>query len=258
MTSSTTVQKSKSSRGFAYRQYILRRLLGYRGYQAYKQRDWTFIGLFILAIGLIADLSQIFGPITKVGLVLAIIATTILGFIILRRFSFCHKAVVPFICAFWMALVFGGFSVAQAFTPEGDEKGSILALLNRIDRTTQDTNAKVTEIQKHIEDVAKPKPEQTPRIRVKLPGLWGEPGCKVVHRFSIKDNAVIVEEIGHDYRSVATIDAEKGDEMRTTTVEPIGDRGASTKLTYATNGVTETLTVSDMRTEVPLVLDRCN
>lgn len=108
-----------------------------------------------------------------------------------------------------------------------------------------------------ILEIVRPSQEDPAHILTELPGLWGEPGCGVVHRFSIEGDAVIVEEVGNDYRSVGTIESVSGDEMRTTTVEPREDRGASMRLTFETNGVTETLTIADLRTEVPLILDRC-
>lgn len=108
-----------------------------------------------------------------------------------------------------------------------------------------------------ILEIVRPSQEEPPRVLSELSGLWGEPGCGVVHRFSIEGDAVVVEEIGNDYRSVGTIISASGDEMRTTTVEPPEDRGTSMRLIYETNGVTETLTIADLRTEVPLTLDRC-
>ena len=123
---------------------------------------------------------------------------------------------------------------------------------------TESAPGQIEQNTREILERMKPTPEAPARILSALPGLWGEPGCSVVHRFRIEGEAVIMEEVGYDYRSVATIDDVDGDTMKTTTVEPQADRGASSKLFYSTNGVTETLEIQDLRTEVSLVLDRCN
>lgn len=108
-----------------------------------------------------------------------------------------------------------------------------------------------------ILDAVAPKAPEPPRILAALPGRWGEPGCAVRYDLSIQDRAVILQEVGFDYRSVGTIEKADGDALTLTTTEPLEDRGASTRLTYETNGVTETLTLTDQRSAVPLKLDRC-
>ena len=133
---------------------VLRKGFGFKGYRSLKNRDWTFAGLSILGLGVIADLIQVLGPFAKIGLWLALAGVVILGIIILRRLKFCDRCVVPFLGAVWMAIVFGGFTAAQALTPTGDENGSILSMLKRIDATTQETQVAVDRTEKKVDSIA--------------------------------------------------------------------------------------------------------
>lgn len=107
----------------------------------------------IAALGVIADLIQILGPVVKIGLWVALISAAVFGVIILRRLRFCHLCVVPFLSALWMAVVFGGFTAAQASVPAGEDRGTILALLYRIDATTQSTQQTVERTERRIEQM---------------------------------------------------------------------------------------------------------
>ncbi|HEX6374588.1 MAG TPA: hypothetical protein VFZ91_02600 [Allosphingosinicella sp.] len=107
-----------------------------------------------------------------------------------------------------------------------------------------------------------PHPVAPARIAQVLPGLWGEPGCGVAYRFSIREQAVIVDAERRPagapaYRLVATITSARGDVLEVRGEEPRSARGKAATFTFATNGATERLTWDDQASEVPLELDRC-
>ena len=85
---------------------------------------------------------------------MALVTAVVCGVIILARLKFCHKFVAPFITALFAIVAFAGFTTAQALTPGASEKGSILALLNRIDKTTQDTQEAVTRTEEKVDKIA--------------------------------------------------------------------------------------------------------
>lgn len=218
--------------------------------------SWVLVGLvglcsLVLAIAFFSAVGdKAVGPVGK-GVLLAFGATAIITVLIAGG-----RIIEP------------GKGLSGLFTPKAASLtlvavmtafGSLTDLYGLLQpRTATESSAgKIEANTEAILEAVAPKAPTVARITEKLPGLWGEPGCAVVHRFTIEGEAVIMEEVGHEYRSVATIESADGDVMRTTTVEPISARGTSARLTYATNGVTETLTIADLRTEVPLVLDRC-
>lgn len=105
-------------------------------------------------------------------------------------------------------------------------------------------------------------PRITPRIRQKLPGIWGETGCRVTYRFDVREKAVTVVSLRrpsgtNPYRLVASIVSESGDELNVTGEEPEAARGMSATFTYRSNSVVERLTWNDRAGSVPLELDRC-
>lgn len=107
-----------------------------------------------------------------------------------------------------------------------------------------------------------PAPAAPPRIRLKLPGVWGEPGCAVTYRFRIEERALLVDAERRPrgaapYRLVASITGAEGDALNVTGEAPETARGKAATFTYATNGVTERLTWDDQVGPVPLELDRC-
>lgn len=107
-----------------------------------------------------------------------------------------------------------------------------------------------------------PPPAAPPRIRLKLPGVWGEPGCRVTYRFAIRDQALLVDaerrpDGAPPYRLVATITASEGDAINVTGEQPASARGKAATFTYWTNGATERLTWDDQVSPAPLELDRC-
>lgn len=107
-----------------------------------------------------------------------------------------------------------------------------------------------------------PPPAAPARIRLKLPGVWGEPGCAVTYRFRIEDRALLVDaerrpEGERPYRLVATIINAEGDAMNVTGEAPEAARGKAATFGYATNGAIERLTWDDQVRPVPIKLDRC-
>ena len=115
---------------------------------------------------------------------------------------------------------------------------------------------------KEIRAAVIPRPVATPRVRLKLPGTWGEPGCAVTYRFRIRDGALIVDALRRPpgappYRLVATIVGADRDVLHAVGEQPEAARGRAATFTYVMNGVTERLTWDDQSGPVPLELDRC-
>lgn len=150
-----------------YSKYALRRLFGYDGYQRIKNRNWTTTSLTLMALGIVSDISEIFGPITQIGLYTSIIAASILGIIILRRLRFCDLCVVPFVLSVIFAVIFGGVALAQNsdetpdngviadFIPGVSEfQKLILGALFEIKITADDTNKRVVDLQSQIQDLS--------------------------------------------------------------------------------------------------------
>jgi hypothetical protein len=113
-----------------------------------------------------------------------------------------------------------------------------------------------------IRAMVAPRTGSEARIREKLPGLWGEPGCRVAYRFALQRDALTVEwerrPVGEGpYRLVATIVRAEGDIMDVRGEEPEPARGRAATFTYVTNGSTERLNWDDQSSPVPLELDRC-
>ena len=142
-------------------------MFGYDGYQTIRKRNWTTTSLMLLALGIVSDISEIFGPITKIGLYTSIIAASILGIVILRRLRFCDLCVVPFVLSVIFSVIFGGVAIAQNADPTpGDGVIAdfvpgvkeihkvILAALWGIKQTTDDTNARVAELQGQIQNLS--------------------------------------------------------------------------------------------------------
>lgn len=107
-----------------------------------------------------------------------------------------------------------------------------------------------------------PKAARPARIRERLPGIWGEPGCRVSYRFAIRDDALVAQwdrpppDAG-PWRLVATITKAEDDVIEVRGEEPAEARGRAATFTYVTNGVTERLIWDDQGSHVPLELDRC-
>ncbi|MEO1662757.1 MAG: hypothetical protein AAFR51_17350 [Pseudomonadota bacterium] len=137
---------------------MARKSLGYRGYRELRHRNWTFLGLSLVALGAISDLTTVLGPVVNIGLWVALAIAIASAVVVLGRFKYCHKFVLPLFLAIGMTFVFAGFNFAQARVPQGTEKGSLFSMLSRVDRVTQETNTIVTETQ---DEVAKMKTAQT-------------------------------------------------------------------------------------------------
>lgn len=107
-----------------------------------------------------------------------------------------------------------------------------------------------------------PKSGPPPRIRLKLPGIWGEQGCAVTYRFQIRERAVIVDSVlrpagRQPHHLVATIISAEGDVMNVAGEQPEIARGKAATFTYVWNGATEQLIWDDQVGQVRLELDRC-
>ena len=164
-----------------YSKYALRRLFGYDGYQQIKTRNWTTTSLILLALGIVSDISEIFGPITEIGLYTSVVAASILGVVILKRLRFCDLCVVPFVLSVIFAAIFGGVALAQSsdstpgngvvadFIPGVSEfQKVILGALFEIKTTADDTNKRVVELQSQIQDLSQQHNQRYEDILSKL------------------------------------------------------------------------------------------
>lgn len=113
-----------------------------------------------------------------------------------------------------------------------------------------------------IRTAVAPKQAAPPRIRLRLAGVWGEPGCAVTYRFRIADRALTVDSVRRPagtapHHLVASITSADGDVMNVVGERPANARGKAATFSYATNGLIEHLTWDDQVRPVALELDRC-
>lgn len=132
--------------------------------------------------------------------------------------------------------------------------GDVPSTRNQLDSLETMTNILV--------DRTGPVTPQPARVRLKLPGLWGETGCGVTYRFTLRDDALVVDSVrqpagSNPYHLIATVTRSEGDIMEVRGERPEAARGRAATFTYASNGVIEHLTWNDQSGPVPLELDRC-
>lgn len=168
--------------------------------------------------------------------------------------------------------VFGAFSVMTdvlaLFEPRAAVESSVGAIekgvtdigqvSSRIDETTQRTSRDTQMIRHGLQNAGLIDGDSL--IRQKLPGIWGESGCKVTYRFSIQSNAVALTSIRnqpgmHDYNATASIVSEQGNKLVTSSTSP--ERGITVELTYSSDGIQERLVHHDKRNDVMQEFVRC-
>ncbi|MBL4603193.1 MAG: tetratricopeptide repeat protein, partial [Emcibacteraceae bacterium] len=93
--------------------YSLRRILGFEGLRSLKERNWSLVGLSLLALGIVSDITQILAPFTDVGVLLSLSAVIVFGIIILRRLHFCNLCIAPFVISLFLLLFFSVATVAH-------------------------------------------------------------------------------------------------------------------------------------------------
>lgn len=152
------------------------------------------------------------------------------------------------IAAVFLAIVAGFSAVSLGLTviePRGAVESKPRAIETKVDRLLERT------------------PEAPPpaRIREKIVGVWGEPGCAVTYRFSLKDKALTIDGERRPagappWRLVATETGSEGDVLHAVGEAPAEAKGDAVTFTYSVGGV-ERLTWDDQSGSVPLELDRC-
>jgi hypothetical protein len=115
-----------------------------------------------------------------------------------------------------------------------------------------------------IGSLVEPQSTATPPARIvqRIQGLWGQRNCTVTFRFSIREDALIIDAVRRPsgsppYRLEATIMRRQGDVLDVLGERPHWARGMGARFTYFTNGVTERLTWDDQVDSLPSKLDRC-
>ena len=107
-----------------------------------------------------------------------------------------------------------------------------------------------------------PERPETPAIVERLPGYWGEPGCRIVWHLSLNDNAMTAEVVETlpglpPYRLVASIVARHDDRLEVTGEEPAEARGMSATFALDETGSIPRLSWMDRSRAVPLLLEPC-
>lgn len=150
-------QRSITDWGVALAKYSLRRFLGRDGYRRVASRKWTSSGLAIGALGLTADLMQVFGSIVEIGLAIAAMSAAAFGFIILKRFRFCASFAAPFMFAALTTLFFGGVVVAKGVASVPEDQGLIATIFNRLDKIDETTRRIEMTVNETAKDVQSTK-----------------------------------------------------------------------------------------------------
>lgn len=116
--------------------------------------------------------------------------------------------------------------------------------------------------QQDIIDRLPPSAPAMAPVLTELPGRWGEPGCDVVWRFTLEDNALTVEIVETlpglpPYRLLASVTAANGYRLEATGEQPPEARGMAATFTLDDTGAIPRLSWMDRAREVPLVLEPC-
>ncbi len=96
----TRVQRRLTAGAFFHR------ILGDDGLKALNARNWTLTGAALVALGVVSDIMQIFGPIAALGLALSAIAVVVFGAIVFLRLKWRKHCVGHFISAVLAAALF--------------------------------------------------------------------------------------------------------------------------------------------------------
>jgi len=100
---------------------LLHRILGGDGLESLKNRNWTSTGAFLLALGVIADLSSIFGNISLWGLILSTVLTVGLAVVVILRLRGCSYCATPFVSSSLLMAMFLVIVFVQSVANAGSE-----------------------------------------------------------------------------------------------------------------------------------------
>jgi len=222
--------------------------------------SWTVIGLAAIAAGVFAWLifdtvfekrsSPLAIPFLALIAIGAVIATLITGRDTPVRGMPLSSWLEPkAIASVFLAIVAGFSAVSLGLTviePRSAVESRPLAIESKVDTLLKRT----------------PTAPPPARIREKIGGLWGEPGCAVTYRFTLRDKALIVDGERRPageapWTLVATVTSAEGDVVNVVGEQPARAKGSAAAFTYVTNGVTERLVWDDQGDEVPVELERC-
>ncbi|MEN0652783.1 MULTISPECIES: hypothetical protein [Hyphobacterium] len=180
-------------------------------------------------------------------LVAALLArTTVEG--ILKRRGWSNGAAVTNLSQAMLAGLLAGWS-AFVVIPEGATARVENALRN-LAQGQEDILARL------------PQLPETARIVERIPGYWGEPGCRIVWRFTLLENtltAEIVETLPGlpPYRMLASVTAAQDHRLDVTGEEPIEARGMAATFTLDESGSIPRLSWMDRSRAAPLLLEPC-
>ncbi|MDC1287193.1 tetratricopeptide repeat protein [Gammaproteobacteria bacterium] len=99
---------------------ILTQIFGEGGATELKERNWTVAGGILVAMGVVADMFEIFGRVTLTCLIASAAAMFIFGLIVFFRLRGRKQCILPLAFTFLMVIVFAGFFVVQETANAGE------------------------------------------------------------------------------------------------------------------------------------------
>lgn len=166
---------------------------------------------------------------------------------------------VPVVCIATVVIAFGTY---KAIAPVPEAESPTERLSRRLWVIGGVTFAAVSVLAGIFSTLGQLSPPVQARILERIPGRWGESDCAITFRFTVRDNALIVDSDRRPpsqppYRLIATIVRAQGDVMEVRGEAPAAANGKAATFTYSTNGVSEQLMWNDRVSSVPSQYRRC-
>lgn len=123
------------------------RMIGPDGVAALKSRNWTITGAGLVALGVVADLSQIFAPIALIGLLLSLAAAVVFAAIVFLRMKWRDTCIGHTITAILTAGLFGVVLLFQQ-SADAEDTGAFAELFPAASQLQNTIHANVLGIAK--------------------------------------------------------------------------------------------------------------
>lgn len=123
------------------------RMLGADGVAALKSRNWTITGAGLVALGVVADLSQIFAPIALIGLLLSLAAAVVFAVVVFLRMKWRDTCIGHTITAILTAGLFGVVLLIQQ-SADAEDTGAFAELFPAASQLQNTIHANVLGIAK--------------------------------------------------------------------------------------------------------------
>ena len=143
---SPVASKTRLSRRLAAGR-VFEEMIGAEGLAALEKRNWTVTGAGLVALGVVADLSQIFAPIALIGLLLSLTAAAVFGAIVFMRLKWRDSCIGHTLTAILTA---GLFSIVLLFQQgaKANDRGAIAAAAPAISVIQQAIYVRLSNIEK--------------------------------------------------------------------------------------------------------------